>query len=131
MILLEIINNFNKMFPNFIYQLQFENFLNNPEDESKKLIKYCGLPWDKKCLEFYKRKDLISKTTSNIQIRKAINKNSIKKYLPYKQFLSKFGDKYNWFLMQSFKKHFKFGSRSVTTLLKMKLFGMFRHVMPS
>ena len=47
--------------------------------------------------EFYKRKDLISKTTSNIQIRKAINKDTNRKYLPYKKFLSKYGDKYNWY----------------------------------
>ena len=93
----KIINNFNKMFPNFIYQLQFENFLNNPEDESKKLIKYCGLPWDKKCLEFYKRKDLISKTASNIQIRKAIYKHSSDRYLPYKKLLKKYSEKYSWF----------------------------------
>ena len=93
----KIINNFNKMFPNFIYQLQFENFLNNPEDESKKLIKYCGLPWDKKCLEFYKRKDLISKTASNIQIRKAIYKHSSDRYLPYKKLLNKYSEKYSWF----------------------------------
>ena len=93
----KIINNFKKKFPNFIFELNLDKLVNNPETESQKLMKFCDLPWDKKCLEFYKRKDLISKTTSNIQIRKAINKDSIKKYLPYKQFLSKFGDKYNWF----------------------------------
>ena len=49
-------------------------------------MKFCNLPWNKKCLEFYKRKDLISQTASNIQIRKAIYKDSIKKYLPYKHF---------------------------------------------
>ena len=85
------------MFPNFIYQLQFENFLNNPEDESKKLMKYCGLSWDKKCLEFYKRKDLISKTASNIQIRKAIYKHPSDRYLPYKKLLNKYSEKYSWF----------------------------------
>ena len=93
----KVINNFKKMFPNFIYQLEFENFLNNPEDESKKLIEYCGLPWDKKCLEFYKRKDLISKTASNIQIRKAIYKHSSERYLPYKKLLNKYSEKYSWF----------------------------------
>jgi len=93
----KIINNFKKKFPNFIFELDLDKLVNNPETESHKLMEFCDLPWDKKCLEFYKRKDLISKTTSNIQIRKAINKDSIKKYLPYKQFLSKFGDKYNWF----------------------------------
>ena len=93
----KIINNFKKEFPKFIFELDLDKLVNNPETESQKLMKFCDLPWDKKCLEFYKRKDLISKTTSNIQIRKAINKDSIKKYLPYKQFLSKYGDKYNWF----------------------------------
>ena len=77
--------------------MQLEKFINDPETESKKLLKFCDLPWDKKCLEFYKRKDLISKTTSNVQIRKAINKDSINEYLPYKQFLNKSGNKYSWF----------------------------------
>ena len=91
------IENYKKILPNFIYELNLENLVNDPENESKKLMKFCDLSWDKKCLEFYKRKDLISKTTSNIQIRKAINKNSSKKYLRYSQFLSKYGDKYNWY----------------------------------
>ena len=93
----EIIDNFKVNYPNFIYELEFEKLVNNPEEESKKLMKYCDLPWDKKCLEFYKRKDLISKTASNIQIREAIFKHSLEKYLPYKNLLSKYGDKYSWF----------------------------------
>ena len=92
-----MIENFKKILPNFIYELEYEKLVNNPENESKKLIKFCGLDWDIKCLEFYKRKDLISKTSSNLQIRKAIYKDSINKYLPYKQFLSKYGNKYSWF----------------------------------
>ena len=93
----QMIKNFEKTFPNFIYDLQYEKFVSDPENESKKLMKFCGIPWDIKCLEFYKRRDLISKTTSNVQIRKAIYKDSINKYLPYKQFLSKYGNKYGWF----------------------------------
>ena len=60
-------------------------------------MKFCDLKWDKKCLEFYKRKDLISRTASNIQIRKAIYQDAEEKNLPYKQFLNKYGQKYNWF----------------------------------
>ena len=92
-----MIENFKKIHPNFIYELQYEKFVKDPEIESKKLLKFCNLPWDKKCLQFFKRKDLISQTASNIQIRKAIYKDSIKKYLPYKQFLNKYGYKYSWF----------------------------------
>jgi hypothetical protein len=93
----QMIKNFKKTLPNFIYDLQYEKFVSDPENESKKLMKFCGLPWDIKCLEFYKRRDLTSKTASDIQIRKAIYKDSINKYLPYKHFLSKYGNKYSWF----------------------------------
>ena len=92
-----IIENFNNSNPNKIYNLEIEKLSNYPEVESKKLMKYCELPWDKNCLEFYKRKDLISKTASNIQIRKGIFKHSLEKYLPYKNLLSQYGDKYSWF----------------------------------
>ena len=94
---LEIIENFNDVYPNFIYDLQFEKLINNSEEESKKLMNFCELPWDKKCLQYYKRKDLISKTASNIQIRKAIYKHSSDKYLPYKKLLNQYGKKYSWF----------------------------------
>ena len=60
-------------------------------------MNFCKLQWDKKCLEFYKRKDLISKTASNLQIRKAIYKHSLDKYSPYKKFLEAYKEKYNWF----------------------------------
>ena len=93
----EIINNFNKVNSNFIYDLEYEKLVNEPEKEAKKLIKFCGLPWDKKCLEFYKRKDLISRTASNIQIKEPIYKDSLDKYLPYKNFLNKYGKKYPWY----------------------------------
>ena len=92
-----VVHKFKKMYPNFIYELEYEKLVNDPEIESKKLLKFCNLPWNNECLKFYKRKKLISKTASNIQIRKAIYKDSINKYLPYKQFINKYGNKYAWF----------------------------------
>ena len=94
---IKIIEKYKKINPNFIYELEFEKLVNYPEEESKKLMKFCDLPWHKKCLEYYKRKDLFSKTASNIQIRSAIYKHSLEKYLPYKKFLSQYGEQYSWF----------------------------------
>jgi len=88
---------FKKKYPDFIYNLQLEDFVNSPEIESKKLMKFCNLPWSEKCLEFYKRKDLTSRTASNIQIRKAIYKDSMDRHQPYKNLLKKYGNKYLWF----------------------------------
>ena len=92
-----IIENFKETYPNYIHEIELEKFVNEPETESKSLLEYCELPWDSKCLEFYKRKDLISKTASNTQIREAIFKHNLEKYLPYKKYLKKYGEKYSWF----------------------------------
>ena len=83
------IKHFKTTFPNFIYDLNYEKFINDPETESKKLMEYCNLPWNKRCLEFYKRKDIVSDTASDVQIRKTIHKDSLDKYLPYKPFILK------------------------------------------
>ena len=93
----EIMKKYNQTNPNTLYELEYEKLAKNPENESKKLMEFCELPWDKKCLEFYKRKDLTSKTASNVQIRQAIYKNSIDKYSPYKKFINEYGKKYSWF----------------------------------
>jgi tetratricopeptide (TPR) repeat protein len=91
------INNFKDTYSNFIYDLDYEKFVTDPAVESKKLLSFCNVPWDKSCLEFYKRKELISHTASNIQIRQAIYKHAINKYLPYNDLLSNYGNKYSWF----------------------------------
>jgi hypothetical protein len=91
------IEKFKSDFPNYIYDIQLENFVQNPESESKKIMKYCELPWDKKCLEFYKREDIISKTASKFQIKRPIYKGSGEQYLHYRKFLNKFEKKYDWF----------------------------------
>tara|TARA_Y100000590_G_scaffold279132_1_gene313426 strand:- start:686 stop:2449 length:1764 start_codon:yes stop_codon:yes gene_type:complete len=93
----EIVESFKDINSNVIYELQLENLINNPEKESKSLMEYCELPWDEKCLKFYKRKDIISKTASNTQIRGGIYKPAANKYLPYKKILEKYGKKYSWF----------------------------------
>ena len=55
----KLIKNYNKIFPNFIYELNLEKLSLEPEKESKKLMEFCKMPWDKKCLEYYKRKRCI------------------------------------------------------------------------
>ncbi len=93
----KIIDDYNNKNPQTMYQIELEELTENPKVESKKLMKFCDLPWDEKCLEFYKRKDLISKTASNVQIRESVYKQSSNKYLPYKKFIQDLGKKYSWF----------------------------------
>ena len=50
------IEKYKRIFPNFIYELELEKLVKDPENESKKLMKFCDLPWDKNAWNFIKEK---------------------------------------------------------------------------
>ena len=85
-----------KRYPKKIYSVQLKDLTQNSLDISKKLFKFCELDWNKSSLEFYKRKNFISKTASNIQIRKKIYKYDTHKYKVYKEFLRDYANTYPW-----------------------------------
>jgi tetratricopeptide (TPR) repeat protein len=93
---LKIIAKFKKKYPDRIHTIKLEDFVKDSENSSKALFKFCKLDWDSKCLEFYKRNDLISKTASNQQVRNKIFINDEKKYAPYKEFFNSYAAKYKW-----------------------------------
>ena len=93
---LTITNSFKKKYSNKIHFIELEELTREPVKLSKNLFNFCNLEWDKKCLEFYKRDDLVTKTASNQQIRNKIFNNDPKKYKAYKQFLSTYSNKYEW-----------------------------------
>ena len=77
----------NEKFPNKIYDLKYENLVNQQELESKKLIKHIGLNWEKDCLKFYNNKRIVQ-TASSIQVRKKIYKNSSSQWKNFEKYLT-------------------------------------------
>ena len=77
-----------KYFSNNIYDLNYENLVNNSETEIKNLIKFCELNWDPNCLKHYENKRMI-KTVSFNQARKPIYKSAIKSSNVYEKYLDK------------------------------------------
>jgi len=63
------------LFPNRIYDLSYEALTENPEEETRKLLNYCGLAWEDACLEFEKNKRAV-RTASAAQVRQKIYKGS-------------------------------------------------------
>jgi hypothetical protein len=78
----KLMDYWNKILPNFIYNVSYENLTNNQEEESKKLIKYCGLDWHESCLNFYKNKRSVSTASAN-QVRQNIYTSSINTWKNY------------------------------------------------
>ena len=76
-----------KKFDDNIFDLNYEDLINDPENKIKEIISYCGLNWQDNCLEFYKNKKSI-KTVSFMQARKPIYKDSLKGSSKFKKHLN-------------------------------------------
>ena len=72
---IEIMAFWHELFPNRIYDISYENLTNYQEEETRKLLKYCELEWDEKCLNFHKNKRAV-KTASSSQVREKMYQGS-------------------------------------------------------
>ena len=82
----ELMNFWHKLFPNKIYDLNYENLTINQEKETKKLIKYCDLEWDENCLDFHKNQRGVL-TASSAQVRKKMYQGSSEAWKKYEAYL--------------------------------------------
>ena len=72
----DLVSFWKKKYTNFIYELNYDNLVINKDDEIRKLIKFCDLPWDNNCLNHYKNKKTVINTVSIYQARKPIYSSS-------------------------------------------------------
>ena len=73
-----------------ILNVELKKLTEFPEDTSKEIMSFCKLKWSEKVLKYYKRKDLICTTASNIQIREKIFRYDNDKFLAYKEYFNNF-----------------------------------------
>ena len=81
----------NKKMPNYIFNLEYKELVNNPKNEIKKILSFCNLQWEDSCLDFTNSKAGI-KTVSILQARQPIYKSSVdlsKQYAELLPFLKK------------------------------------------
>ena len=73
-------------FPDMIYHLDYEELTENQETETRKLLDYCGLDWQQRCLDFHTTKRDV-KTASHVQVRKKMYQGSSSAWIKYEQLL--------------------------------------------
>tara|TARA_B100000900_G_scaffold203687_1_gene172733 strand:+ start:1495 stop:2883 length:1389 start_codon:yes stop_codon:yes gene_type:complete len=93
---LNIIEYFKKKYPNLILDVNLEDLSKDTEKITKEIFQFCDLTWDAQILNFYRRKDLFSKTLSFNQIRSKVEIYNINKYKPYYSLLESYKDNYKW-----------------------------------
>jgi len=71
----DLIQFWKKKYENDFLSIKYENLIEDPEIEIKKMLDYCDLKWDPNCLNHHKNKTVI-KTASITQARLPIYKSS-------------------------------------------------------
>ena len=90
----DLMNYWNKLFPNFIFNIKYENLVSSTKNEIINMLNFCDLVWDDNCLTFYENERSI-KTASNVQVRSKIYSSSIGLWKKYEKYLKVYFDKLN------------------------------------
>ena len=77
----------NEKFNNDIFDLVYEDLINNQKKITQELLSFCNLSWDENCMKPHENKNKVA-TASLAQVRSPIYKSSIKKWENYSEELS-------------------------------------------
>jgi tetratricopeptide (TPR) repeat protein len=83
----KLMEHWSSLFQFEIHNVQYEKLVMNQEIVSRQLFEYLGLEWDDNYLDFHKNKRGI-RTTSNLQVRQPIYRNSINRWKNYEKQLN-------------------------------------------
>jgi tetratricopeptide (TPR) repeat protein len=82
----DLILHWKNVIPESINDIVYEDLVTNPEEEVRKLIKFCGLEWDSNCLNFFQNKRSVNTASVN-QVRKNFYKSSVEIWKNYESLL--------------------------------------------
>jgi len=86
-----IMRHWETVIPDRFITMNYEDLVANQEEQSKRLIKYIGLDWNKDCLRYFESNRIV-RTASITQVRQPIYKKSVNRWKPYKDLISKLFD---------------------------------------
>jgi hypothetical protein len=65
-----------------LLDVRYEDLVADLEGQTRRMLEYCGLPWDERCLAFHESKRTV-RTASASQVREPIYKSSIGRWRAY------------------------------------------------
>lgn len=72
--------------PGSVLDVVYENVVDDLEGQARRLIEYCGVPWDERCLSFHTNKRTVS-TSSLAQVRRPLFRSSLQRWRKYEAYL--------------------------------------------
>jgi hypothetical protein len=66
--------------------VQYEELVGDLEGQARRILDYCGLPWDDRCLAFHETERSVT-TASVLQVRQPIYRSSLQRWRRYERHL--------------------------------------------
>ena len=82
----KLIEHWDKILGSDLVTINYEDIIENPEKEIKRMLKYINLDWEDSCLEFHKNNRFVN-TISSLQVKKPLYKDSINSWKNYENYL--------------------------------------------
>jgi tetratricopeptide (TPR) repeat protein len=83
----QLMTHWNTVMPGVIHELAYEDLVGDVEGQARKLLDYCELTWDSRCVRFHESLST-STTASATQVRQPVYQSSVNRWKSYKQQLS-------------------------------------------
>ena len=81
-----LMDHIDAVLPGRVHRVHYERLVADPEGEVRKLLDYCGLPFEPACLQFHANKRAV-RTISSEQVRRPIFKDSVEQWQHYEPWL--------------------------------------------
>jgi tetratricopeptide (TPR) repeat protein len=82
----ELMSHFDKVLPGRVHRVFYETMIEDTEGEVRRLLEYCGLPFEPGCLRFYENERAV-RTASSQQVRQPIYRAGLDQWRHYEQWL--------------------------------------------
>jgi len=77
-----LIAHWQAVFPGRILEVSYEALVQSQEEQSRRLLAFCGLSWDERCLQ-YERNEAPVNTASAVQVRAPIYLSAVRRWKRY------------------------------------------------
>ena len=87
----ELTAHIDSVLPGRVHRVHYERMVEDTEGEVRRLLDYCGLPFEESCLRFYENERAV-RTASSEQVRRPIYRDALEQWTNYEPWLGPLRD---------------------------------------
>ncbi|HHQ14901.1 MAG TPA: sulfotransferase [Chromatiales bacterium] len=82
----QIMDHWQEVLPDYVHTVRYEQLVREQKQVTQELLAYCDLPWDDRCMEFYRNTRTVL-TSSNAQVRQRLYTDAVDRWKAYEPYL--------------------------------------------